>query len=90
MLVVVAYDIPDNKRRREVFRCLKGFGNSRLRSVFECWVNPSALTRLQRELAWIVKFHEDSVRCYLLCERCERRVAAHQRRPRGQNEAVIL
>lgn len=90
MLIVVAYDITDDKRRKEVFRRLKDFGDPRLRSVFECWVTPSALARLQRELAWIVKVHEDSVRCYFLCEQCEKRVAAHQRRPPGHDEAVIL
>lgn len=90
MLVIVAYDIPDDKRRREVFRCLKNFGDPRLRSVFECWVSPSALTALQRELAWMLKFHEDNVRCYLLCEQCEKRVAAQCRRPAGHSEAVIL
>jgi CRISPR-associated protein Cas2 len=90
MLVVVAYDIPDDKRRREVFRCLKNFGDPRQRSVFECWVSPYTLTTLQRELAWILEFREDSVRCYLLCEQCEKRVAAQHRRPPGHSEAVIL
>jgi CRISPR-associated protein Cas2 len=90
MLIIVAYDIPNNKRRRKVFRCLKDFGDPRLRSVFECWVTPAALTRLQRELAWLLRFNEDSVRCYFLCEHCEKQVAAHERRPPGQRESVIL
>lgn len=90
MLVIVAYDIPDNKRRREVFRCLKDFGEPRLRSVFECWADPSTFAQLQREFAWLVESQEDSVRCYLLCAHCERWVAAHKRRPRGYREAVIL
>lgn len=90
MLVIIAYDIPDNKRRREVFHYLKDFGEPRLRSVFECWVDPTTFAQLQRGLAWIVESREDSVRCYLLCAHCERRIAAHQRRPRGYSGAVIL
>jgi CRISPR-associated protein Cas2 len=90
MLIVVAYDITDDKRRKKVFRLLKDFGDPRLRSVFECWVTPSTLGRLQRELGWIVKAHEDSVRCYFLCEQCEKRVEVRQRRPRGRDEVVIL
>ncbi len=90
MLVIIAYDIPDNKRRREVFRYLKNFGEPRLRSVFECWVDSATFAQLQRGLVWIVESGEDSVRCYLLCAHCERRIAAHQRRPRGYSEAVIL
>lgn len=90
MLVIIAYDISDDKRRKEIFRYLKDVGDPRLRSVFECWVNPSTLSRLRRELAWMLEADEDSVRCYLLCEQCERRVAAHHRRPPGYNGAVIL
>lgn len=90
MLVLVAYDVAEDKRRRKMFQRLKNYGDPRLKSVFECWARESAIKRLQQDLGELLEPGEDSVRCYLLCEECEQRIAAQTRRPAGHAGAVIV
>ena len=90
MFVLVAYDIAKDTRRRKMFQRLKNYGNPRLKSVFECWGRESAIRRLQRELGQLLEPAEDSVRCYVLCEECEQRIAAQTRRPLAYDGAVIV
>jgi CRISPR-associated protein Cas2 len=38
MLVLVTYDISDNKRRTKLATFLEGYGRRVQKSVFECWL----------------------------------------------------
>lgn len=66
MIWVVAYDIPDDKRRRKVQKILEGFGRSVQYSVFECDLNPDKLARLERRLRLVIADGEDNIRLYPL------------------------
>jgi len=49
-LYVVAYDIPDDKRRTKVHRILKGFGKWTEFSLFECFLTRKELLIMRAKL----------------------------------------
>lgn len=72
--IVVAYDIPDDKRRTKVMKTLEGYGQRVQYSVFECEVRPADLERLKERLRTLVDGKQDDIRFYPLCESCLRKV----------------
>ena len=71
---VVAYDIPDDKRRTKVHKILLGFGVWTQYSLFECFLTRKDLILLQGKLAEHLVAATDSVRYYSLCATCVRKV----------------
>lgn len=69
---VVAYDIPDDRRRLRVAKLLEGYGERVQYSVFECVLTPRQFERLWEEIGRRIDGAEDSVRVYRLCEECSR------------------
>lgn len=67
---VIAYDIPDDRRRTKIHRILLGFGKWTQYSLFECFLNRRELLRLQAKLEEHLVAREDSVRIYPLCANC--------------------
>lgn len=74
--VVVAYDVPDDRRRARLHAVLLDFGTPVQYSVFECLVGEKELKRLKRSVARIVRSRVDHVRYYHLCTACQGRVEA--------------
>ena len=66
MLYVVAYDIPSNKRRRNVSNLLEGYGKRVQYSVFECVLTSNKYNELRKRMKLRVNLHEDSIRFYPL------------------------
>ncbi len=60
-IYLITYDICDPKRLRQVFRCLRNWGDHVQYSVFECQLTPSDLLRCKAELAERIKHNEDQV-----------------------------
>ncbi len=71
---VIAYDIPDDKRRTKVHKILVGFGKWTQYSLFECFLTCKQLVLLQAKLAKYLEARQDSVRFYPLCSNCVSRV----------------
>ena len=69
-LYVVAYDIPDDKRRTKVHRTLKGFGQWTEFSLFECFLTKKELLLMRAKLDKHLKASEDRVRIYTICDNC--------------------
>ena len=69
-LYVVAYDIPDDKRRSRVHKILKGFGQWTEFSLFECFLTKKELLQMRAKLNEHLLTGEDRVRIYLICEQC--------------------
>ncbi len=69
-LYVIAYDIPDDRRRTKVHKILSGFGKWTQYSLFECHLTSKQLVQLQARLERHLKPDEDSVRLYYICESC--------------------
>lgn len=65
MIVVVAYDIVDDRRREDVATLLSGLGPRVQLSVFECQVETAEdMRRLRVELRERIDVLEDQVRIY--------------------------
>ncbi len=71
---VVAYDIPDDKRRTKIHKVLLGFGKWTQYSLFECFLSRKDLILLQAKLAEHLVAQQDSVRFYPLCVHCVSKV----------------
>ena len=69
-LYVVAYDIPNDRRRTRVLKTLRGFGQWTQFSVFECFLSAKELVLLHERLHKQIRPDEDSVRFYPLCQTC--------------------
>ncbi len=69
-LYVVAYDIPDDKRRSRVHRILTGFGQWTEFSLFECFLTKKELLIMQAKLDQYLDADRDRVRIYTICEAC--------------------
>ncbi len=73
-LVVVSYDIADDRQRQRLSKVLCSYGQRVQYSVFECWLDEGELAELRRRLARYVRGVGDSVRIYRLCGLCVERV----------------
>jgi CRISPR-associated protein Cas2 len=71
---VIAYDIPDDRRRTKVHQILMGFGQWTQYSLFECFLSRKDLILLQSKLSEHLIATEDSVRFYPLCAACVEKV----------------
>ena len=71
---VIAYDIPDDKRRTKVHKILLGYGKWTQYSLFECFLTRKQLVLLRSKLAEHLVPRQDSVRFYPLCANCVSRV----------------
>ena len=67
---VIAYDIPDDRRRTKVHKILSGFGAWTQYSLFECFLSKKELVQLRAKLAKHLNDTQDSVRFYPLCAAC--------------------
>ncbi|MEW6375034.1 MAG: CRISPR-associated endonuclease Cas2 [Thermodesulfobacteriota bacterium] len=72
--IVASYDISDPKRLTKVARAMKNFGERVLKSVFECNLNQKKYGEMKEKIDEIIEPIEDSVRYYILCEKCIREV----------------
>ena len=75
MLIVVSYDVPDDRRRTKLAHALKDFGRRVQYSVFECTLDASQVERLEARVAGLIEAGEDSVRIYRLCADCAAKLA---------------
>lgn len=64
MLVLVVYDIADDRRRSWVSNFLEGYGRRVQESVFECFISLGEMKKLQRGVKKQVKQEVDNVRFY--------------------------
>jgi CRISPR-associated protein Cas2 len=71
---VIAYDIPDDKRRTKVHKILLGYGKWTQYSLFECFLTRKQLVLLRSKLEEHLVARQDSVRFYPLCANCVSKV----------------
>ena len=74
MLVLVVYDIPNNKRRTKLSKFLEGYGRRTQLSVFECFLNLDEMRQLHQLVADRVNSAEDNVRFYWISAEAVSRV----------------
>jgi len=91
VFIVVAYDISDDRRRTRLHKKLKGFGTPVQYSVFECILSPKDLERMKKAVRGVIKEGEgDTVRYYILCEACRRRILTINGAVTREEYAVIV
>src|SRR5438093_11951833 len=71
---VIAYDIPDDKRRTKIHKILLGYGKWTQFSLFECFLTRKELVLLRSKLTEHLVAKEDSVQFYPLCANCVSKV----------------
>ncbi len=71
---IVSYDIADPKRLKKVAKIMEDFGMRVLYSVFECYLDQFELNTLRQTVEPLLDPLEDSVRYYVLCERCKQKI----------------
>ena len=74
MLVVVVYDIPNDKRWTKLSNFLEGYGRRVQFSVFECFLSLEQMRQLYEKVKKLVKPAEDDVRFYWISEEAVSRV----------------
>lgn len=72
-LIVVIYDIVDNKRRAKLAKYLQGFGVRVQKSAFECILAEAKYEKLIRGIPQLISA-EDQVRVYKLTSNADIRV----------------
>ena len=77
MLIVVSYDVPDDRRRTRLANDLKDFGARVQYSVFECRLSHDQLDALRDRVLRRLDLTEDRLRIYALCQECLARVEVH-------------
>jgi CRISPR-associated protein Cas2 len=89
---VVAYDVCDNRRRRQVAKTLEDYGIRGQKSVFLCRLPDPLFERLWNELNAIVDTDEDSVLAFTICGRCapRGRVLGTPIRPEPEGDAYVV
>lgn len=71
--IVVAYDIEDDKKRRQVVKLLEAVGLRVNKSVFECFISDRQLEKLKLGIGRRVTRY-DSILYYRLCRSCIERI----------------
>jgi CRISPR-associated protein Cas2 len=66
MLIVVVYDIADDKRRLKLSNFLERYGRRVQESVFECFLSLDEMRKLHKKVQKRVNLLEDNVRFYWL------------------------
>lgn len=69
-LIVVAYDISNDRRRAKVVKILEKVGVRVNFSVFECMLTSKQYESLQKDLLQVISLKEDTVVYYPICMDC--------------------
>lgn len=67
-IVLIIYDIIDNKRRNAMVHCLNKYGMRVQKSAFEAYVTQKKYDKLVNESKNIIDIETDSLRIYLLAD----------------------
>jgi len=90
MCYIVAYDIPDDRRRTKIHKILSGFGTWTQYSLFECFLSRKELILLKSKLAKHIEDTQDSLRFYPLCASCLEKVETIGGQPPTEDHLYIV
>ena len=87
---VLAYDIPDDRRRTKIAKLCESVAERVQGSVFEGYLSPQELKSLLKKVERVFETQEDSLRIYLLCAGCRQKVTSLGRGQVTQPPDVII
>ena len=90
MLYLVAYDVPDDRRRLRLAKSMLDFGSRVQYSVFECLLDDELYEQMLSVIRRRINDEEDSVRIYPLCAACRKRVVLIGGLPLSEDPEVII
>ena len=67
-IVLVIYDIVENKRRSRMVKCVERYGIRVQKSAFEAFLSKKKYERLVEETSRLIDLETDSLRIYLLAD----------------------
>jgi CRISPR-associated protein Cas2 len=70
ILILVAYDIINDRRRTKLHKLLSRFGDAAQYSFFECKITSKQFDQLREAISKLIDHSEDNVRYYQICEQC--------------------
>jgi CRISPR-associated protein Cas2 len=68
------YDIADDRRRRQLVKCLEDYGCRVQFSVFELLLNDRLLEQMKKKVDEVVDYEQDSIMIYELDANCEQKI----------------
>lgn len=80
-LTLVAYDLPDNRRRRRIARLADDVGRRVQKSVFEAWLTPAELERFIARMAREIDPAVDRIALVRCCPACQAQARTLGRAP---------
>ena len=90
MFYSICYDIKDDRRRNEIAKALKNFGDRVQMSVFELNIDEASLERLKKKIASLINQQEDNLRIYPICASCLKRIQILGEGKIAQDPDVII
>ena len=88
-MILVIYDVQDNKRRYKIARLLECYGRRVQRSAFELLITPSQYTVLIKQLSSIA-METDNIRTYRLNSSNEVILIGNAKEFRLENDETII
>jgi CRISPR-associated protein Cas2 len=70
MLVMISYDVVEDKKRLKLMKFLKDYGNRIQKSVFECNLSPKTYDHVKSGVEGMINKRKDRVRYYRICKGC--------------------
>lgn len=74
MYFIVAYDVPEDKRRTKIHKILKSYGHWVQYSLFECDLTEAQYAKLRARLQKWMKPDEDRISFVPLCACCQGKI----------------
>ena len=87
---LIAYDIPNDKRRGKVHNLLSGYCRWRQYSLFEGYLTIQQRLALEDKLSKIVNEEEDNLRFYPLCAADVEKIVTIGSEPPTQETEIII
>jgi CRISPR-associated protein Cas2 len=89
-LYLIAYDIPNDKRRTKIHKTLSGFGKWTQYSFFECFLTDKELITLHHRLRQHIRPDEDNIRIYHICHACQLKAETIGSTPPKEDTVYLL
>lgn len=87
VLVLIIYDIVDNRRRSKLKKFLRGYGSGVQKSAFEAVLHKNVYAQLISKIP-VYATEEDSIRVYKIIGK--RKILSFGKEIQSQNEEVII
>ena len=71
---LVCYDVPGDRRRTQLAKCLDGYGDRVQDSVFEAVLDSATRERMMADVVELLDAAEDRLAVYPLCAACAEKV----------------